>query len=947
MSESRSLALRYIIGAPLSRVLPVIPTLLSQEASFNLDREPGHQPSWKLRRAFDNRAIGRLVLRGVAGEQSELLAAPAGVNGHRTRPDDLIPALTTIVRRLRDEGFSIKPSSGADSQDTSAPVVLLVAPPTRFYQTLATRLTPVVAQYGFALHRPPQEASDDPTILERDVAAAIMVIADLSTDCGRLAAEVAAARERLLMPVAPQGTAVPARWKRQTLVYGEDQTEFLNALAERLASGAPTDNTPGVADWAARTDDGAELIASEAGDSAGLGGASVASTEAIPTVVFSERPPEPPPLTVLAAAPPDEARRAIYRTTALDPRATPERRFHAARVLAAYGDRETAAAALGDVARAATPLRDEALNLLGTLGEAARVALWALDAGEENPERSVAIARQLHKVGDTTTARLRLERLARHPDREVRLSALHALADLGAQAHREFAKLLHQAEDPRMQLEAARWLRLHHLELPQVVETLTTLANQPDNVPLAIDALHELTAIRTPEAFESLVTLAHQARLSDMRLAAAQALSRRGDAEAARAALLAIATGQDEDAASSATEALLAFVQPTPSDTERLMLGAALFSVRRRAAAHLASPDQPEEVQQQAARALLALDRADQAVPTLTRLARTARDEAIRRWAVEQLAGLGSSAVAAMLEVLDSTDDRTIGLRLAEAILRVPPEPAIRRRIAGWLVAHESAIQAAEVLAGAGLDPNIPEREAHAALTDLARLAATQPSAVRAVGHLARQAPIASVRRRALEFLLRHHIEELPLGTLVDLAVREQSPADLAPLLNYLPTVASPVAQRIVEETLHRETPPVRRWRLLNLLTILPRHVSVNALRQIATRAPEASFREVAAERLLAADQPEAGLAALASLGQSAASPEVRRRAIYRLQQARAVDLLHAVAAQSHYADARDLSAQLLRELGVPRNDLGWAERWKRWVARLPLDWLDRWLARA
>lgn len=949
MSESRSLALRYTIRAPLSQVLPVVPTLLTGEAHFDLDREPGREPSWKLRRVLDNRAVGRLILRGLASEQSELLAAPAGANGHRTRPDDLIPALTTIVARLRDHGFSVTPSRGSASPDGSGPVVLLVAPHTRFFQMLSTRLVPIVAQHGFVLHRPPQEAGHDVAALERDVAAAIMVIADLSIESGLAAAQAAATRERLLIPIAPVGTTVPVRWQQQTLRYGENQVEFLNALTDRIGSGAPTDSAPRVERWSDQTEAGEVQPAATSPTATGPPPASGESpagaaptTQDAPPPFFAARPPEPPPLATLSEKAPDEARRAIYRATALDPLATPERRFHAARVLAAHGDRETAAIALGDVARAATPLRDEALILLGSLGEAARVALWALDASEENPQRSVAIARQLHAVGDSTTARLRLERLARHADREVRLSALHALGDLGVQAHREFAALLHQAEDPQMQLDAARWLRLHRLEIPQAIEVLTSLANQADNVPLALHALGELAAVGTAEAFEALRALAHRAHLSDMRLAAAQALTR-ADPEGARDALLAIATGQDEHTASTATEALLAFGPSDPDDTGRLMLGAALFSVRRRAAAHLANPDQPEHIQQEAARVLLVLDRADQAIPTLSRLALTARDEAIRRWAADQLAGLGNAGVPPMLEVLDATADRALGMRLAEAVLRVVSEPPVRRRVTTWMAAHEAAAQATDVLLALALDPNLAEREAHAAFIDLVRLTGTQPSSVRAIGLLARQAPIQSVRRRALDFLLRNHIEQLPLGTLVELAVRDQSPVDLAPLIDYLPNVAAPLSQRIVEETLNQETPLVRRWRLFNLLDALPQHVSINAWRQLAVRAPEATFREVAAERLLAAGQTEAGLSALANLAQSAAYPDVRRRTLYQLHQAGATDLIRTVAAQSPYADTRELGAQLLGGFALTRRTgLGLRERWERWVARLPLDWFDR-----
>lgn len=41
-----------------------------------------------------------------------------------------------------------------------------------------------------------------------------------------------------------------------------------------------------------------------------------------------------------------------------------------------------------------------------------------------------------------------------------------------------------------------------------------------------------------------------------------------------------------------------------------------------------------------------------------------ARDEVVRRWAITRLAGLGDPAVAAVFELLDTTEDQAIGLQL-------------------------------------------------------------------------------------------------------------------------------------------------------------------------------------------------------------------------------------------------------------------------------------------
>lgn len=942
---------RYIIQAPLDQLEPVIPHLLGNEARYDLVPEAGSLTAWRLRRLLDGRDVGRLVLRDLLGARSEMVVAPAGTNGSRVHPAELEPILAGMIAQLRRHGFALAPRrpKPATARDETEQVVLLVAPASPFYLHLIAKLEPGLLTRDQVLRRPPTEALDRRDALLRDVYAATVILADLTYEPGRAAAAAALAQKKAVIAIAPRGAPLPASWRGPILLYGPGHPDFFEMLLRQIDDAAPTDQSDshaspsvdGVPPMGQTTDrnptlpDLTEALPSVAG--LADGGATEESTP----------PTTPALLAELASWEPDDARLAIYRTAATDPHASPERRFHAARVLLKFGARDLAAAALGDVARAAGPLRDEALRLLGTMGEAAHVALWALDAAEENAERSVAIARQLHAVGETTMARLRLERLAQHPDREVRFAALHALGDLGLRAIGEFIALTRTADDPRMRLDAARWLRLKGLETELVVETLTELANQTDSVPLALDALHELAGITGTPGTKALAHLARTAHLSDLRLAAAQSLTTRGDTVAAREALLAIAQGNDEDSAPLALEVLFGNKDTRPSDTEALMLGAALFSVRRRAAAQLAVPEQPEAVQQQAARVLIALDRADQALPTLTRLALTAHNAPIRRWAIDQLADLGSAAIGPMLDVLEGTNDRAGGLRLAEAVLRATSDPVLRRRVAHWLASHEVTGQAVEVLGALAEDPRMPEYEAAGAVSDLLQLAANHPRAVRMLGELVRATPHKSARERALSYLAQFHKEELPLSLLVHMAVTRDQPSELGPLLHYLVEVAPAAAQHIVEEIVQRETPTPRRWRLLNLLHALPTETELSALRQLATRAPSTSLQAVAAERMLALGAEESGLAALASLAQSAAHPEVRRRAMFRLSQAgeEGLALLRLVATRSPYVDARETARALLRERGGGARAGPWVTvaRWLEDLAtRLPLGWLDR-----
>ncbi|HYN88393.1 MAG TPA: hypothetical protein VER55_07675 [Ardenticatenaceae bacterium] len=106
----------------------------------------------------------------------------------------------------------------------------------------------------------------------------------------------------------------------------------------------------------------------------------------------------------------------------------------------------------------------------------------------------------------------------------------------------------------------------------------------------------------------------------------------------------------------------------------------------------------PTEDEQQEVRVLLALDQVEEALPMLRRLALAGRDPATRRWAVNELTGLGPSAVPEMLEVLDQTNDPGLGIRLAEAVLGAAPEPATRERVSAWLAANREALDEADGL---------------------------------------------------------------------------------------------------------------------------------------------------------------------------------------------------------------------------------------------------------
>ncbi|HBY98412.1 MAG TPA: hypothetical protein DEP84_31475, partial [Chloroflexi bacterium] len=215
----------------------MVPRLLSEDDSFGLDQEPRRELAWRLRHLPDNRPILWLVFRSTSDEQSELIAIPGRVAGANTGLVSLIPALATIVMRLRDHGLAVVSKDYAEKALAVAPVILLVAPSTRFDRSLVTCVELVADQYGFVLHWSPRAAGIHPARLQHDVAASRMVIADLTTESGRAAVEAAGSHGRRLVVIAPEGAELGAAWQRRILFYDENRAEFLQALADEIAAG--------------------------------------------------------------------------------------------------------------------------------------------------------------------------------------------------------------------------------------------------------------------------------------------------------------------------------------------------------------------------------------------------------------------------------------------------------------------------------------------------------------------------------------------------------------------------------------------------------------------------------------------------------------------------------------------------------------------------------------
>nr|MBA2390310.1 hypothetical protein [Geodermatophilaceae bacterium] len=560
-------------------------------------------------------------------------------------------------------------------------------------------------------------------------------------------------------------------------------------------------------------------------------------------------------------------------------------------------------------------------------------------------------AHHLARAGDRQTALFRLERLAQHEQAPVRRAALEAMAATGAEAIPRFAALARQGEVPELRLEAARWLQARGAAPDLVRATLVALASQPAQGAIAHSAVELLGTQGDEAARAALLAIARHAPGADARLSAAEQLNQQGDTTAARSVLLTLAQGTDDLAAGAALDMLANLSDEVTDDTERLMNTATLKSVRRRAAAMLAQPHQPEPVQQAAARVFLALDRPNLARPILARLAQQAGDGPIRRWAAQQLALIGASALEEIRLTFARVDDPVAGQSLAEALLDHSPAPQDRRQAAAWLAEHSNLPRAVEVLAGIALSARVSGSDAVKATNDLNRFAERWAGAARALATLATDSPHPSARARALDLLLREHPSELPLSLLVDLAVTGSiGTGDRFPVMQQLSALAQPAATRIAARLTAEDIDTERRWYLLQLMNELPDSAAMPALLQLSAHAPQNRIRYVAAAQLVARGHASAGYATLATIAIDAPEAVLRERALYELAQGLpgTKELLQSILERTTYQDSFQLARELLytQQRPLVRRANRWLDdllaRWDHWVARLPLTWLDR-----
>jgi hypothetical protein len=630
----------------------------------------------------------------------------------------------------------------------------------------------------------------------------------------------------------------------------------------------------------------------------------------------------------------DEERRQIYRRVAMNRKVPLEQRYHAAQVLSKSGDKQGAAEAFGSIVVApyAGELADDALTMLGTLGIAGQAVLWHLDALTSEPIRALEIARQLIRAGDPQTALFRLERLSQHEHESIRMSALDVLGEIGGLAAPRFELLSHAAQDPKVRLRAAQWLQVHGEALDQVQSTLSELA-QSTNITIAEEAVTVLGGIKGVAAHDTLLQVAHKAKTGEARLSAADQLTFRGDVASARAIYLRVA----QAAADINGESFVA------ADNLRLQ-----------AAARLAAENAPPSAQQAGIKVMLGLRRADFARPLLLRLVRRTEADAIeiRRWAAQQLNELGSEALDEMrsAQQLMEDDDPIIGQYLAEGLLASSQLTLDRRRAALWLANHANLPRAVEVLGDVALSPRVTGSEAVEVTNDLAAFAENWAGAARVLATVAGESPHPAARARALDLLLREYPSELPLTMLLDLAVTGSiGLADRSPVMAQLAALAQPAVSRIAARLNDTEIDTDKRWQLFSLFNELPTSAALPVLIQLSAAAPQNPVRYAASHQLITRGEAQAGYTALATLATNDPDDSMRERALYDLAQAfpQTRPLLEIVMQETPYDNTYHLARQLLTQQTslVARSNRAFstlAIAWQRWVARLPLGWLDR-----
>ncbi|MGH2542163.1 MAG: HEAT repeat domain-containing protein, partial [Ardenticatenaceae bacterium] len=576
----------------------------------------------------------------------------------RARAERFDALVARVVRRLRRQGIEIAPAPSPTTQPTRA--ALLVIPSGAPYSILLPTVRTALEQCGYRVEHLAPEAETRVTTLHEALASVDVVLGEWGTLLGRVALYQTWVRGRPAVALSRRPTI--AQWPGRLVSYAQRRDIFLRSLRAALREvDAPSPELAGPA------------------------------------------PPSP------SSTDPTAERQRIYREVALDKRAPLEQRYHAARVLSESGDPQGAAPVLGAIVMhpEAGTLAEEALGILGTLGAVALPVLWRLDVLAPTPHRAVEIARQLARAGDTQTALFRLERLAGHGQEMVRLQALDAMADAGQAATEQFETLARQARDPRVRLQAARWL-LEQREADDVVrQTLVELASRTRHADIAHLAVELLARMEDDDARQALRRIAHESRNPEARLAAAEIMTQVGDTTAARAVLLSLAQSADDSTAPAALDMLVHLSDQPTEDTERLMNTAALRSIRRRAAESLSRPHQPEPVQLAAARVFMALERPGLARPVLLRLAQSGATTETQRWAAQQLALIGESALDEIRRALELLQDPVAGQYLAEALLARSRLPQDRRKAAVWLAEHSNLPRGVEVLGDLALSARV------------------------------------------------------------------------------------------------------------------------------------------------------------------------------------------------------------------------------------------------
>lgn len=888
MAVKLSFPLRLTLTAPAFELVPILALALLEMGETWQIRTVSHGAAWEWRYRSS-----RLRLENAPTANTSTLEIS-------TMSDEDTELTVNTVRRIVDTAQShevqVSPFPFAHSNGsaphplTAAPpkTILLIAPQSDPFRRLATLLLDIVEPLQ-ALVLYPDVVQLPGGELRRALQEATVVIGIWESSWGRaIVLQAAALNIPALALVRETGNA--ADWRGATLTYTQPEAPFRAALTAHLRVLLGIDTPPA-------PQQREQVYLEPAGSREG-------------------------------------ERRQIYRRVAMNRKVPLEQRFHAAQVLSKSGDKQGAAEAFGSIVVApyAASLADDALSMLGTLGTAGQAVLWHLDALTSEPMRALEIARQLIRAGDPQTALFRLERLSQHEHESIRMSALDVLSEIGGLAAPRFELLSHAAQDPKVRLRAAQWLQLHGEALDQVQSTLLELA-QGTIVAIAEEAVTVLGSIKGVAAHDTLLQIAQKAKSGEARLAAADQLTYRGDGAIARAIYLRVA---------QATNDLHGDLFVAPDN------------LRLQAAARLTAENAPPTAQQSGIKVMLALRRADIARPLLLRLVRRSDPEAIeiRRWAAQQLNELGAEAVDEMraAQQLMEDDDPIIGQYLAEGLLASSQLTLDRRRAALWLANHANLPRAVEVLGDVALSPRVTGSEAVEVTNDLAAFAIHWAGAARVLAIIAGESPHPAARARSLDLLLREYPSELPLTMLLDLAVTGSiGVADRSPVMAQLAALAQPAVSRIAARLNDSEIDTDKRWQLFSLFNELPTSAALPVLIQLSAAAPQNPVRYAASHQLITRGEAQAGYTALATLATNDPDDSMRERALYDLSQAfpQTRPLMEIVMQETPYDNTYHLARQLLTQQTslVARSNRAFstlAMVWQRWVARLPLGWIDR-----